>query len=136
MNTDPTLASFWRRIGAMLYDTILVLALILLASLPVTYFFHESIQTPSLPKHLFQLYLLLIWLGYFVFFWHKYSQTPGMKVWKLTLHAPSPLSYSSAALRWLYAWTHLLIFPLLPTLWNNRTLADKLSHCDVRFHKK
>lgn len=102
MKTTPTStpAGFIRRMGAWLYDSVLVLALeVLIAGLIVLLVdtllgWMPSEQYPTandlLGHHpvispLFTLFLATIWVSFFVYFWTKKGQTLGMKAWGLRL---------------------------------------------------
>jgi uncharacterized RDD family membrane protein YckC len=76
-------ASFKRRLVAMVYESLLLLALLLVASfayIPVL----GSLQGPF-QKAVFQLYLLGVMMLYFVLFWKCGGQTLAMKTWRIRL---------------------------------------------------
>lgn len=76
-------AGLRRRFAAMLYETLLLIALIMLASFAYIPVF-GSIQGPF-QKAVFQLYLLLVMMVYFVVFWKRGGQTLAMKTWHIRL---------------------------------------------------
>ena len=89
-------ASFWRRFAAMIYDLLVAVAILMLASgialiLPATLNAAGIIeltenfsaadwlnQTP-----LYLVYLLLVLAGFFGWFWWRSGQTVGMRAWRL-----------------------------------------------------
>ncbi len=104
----------WRRLAAMIYDSLVLLCVIFVAWVPV----------PLLPDHLWPiwidrsgrlLYLCFLIYAFFGWFWCHGGQTIGMKAWKFRLEkrtSPpgefSPISGRQAFLRLLVAlisWT-------------------------------
>lgn len=83
-DTDAPPAGLARRLGAVLYDGLLLTALLMLVSfvfLPLT----EHWLAPPLRRALQQLLLLAVSLAYFAGFWVRGGQTLGLKTWKLRL---------------------------------------------------
>lgn len=76
-------ASLLRRLGAMLYDGLLVLALLLLGNVPFVALRGGESVDPYTATH--QLTLLLITVVFFVGFWARYGRTLGMQSWGLQL---------------------------------------------------
>jgi len=86
--TPPQVARLPRRLGALLYDSVLLFALLLLATalLIVPYDLLAARPYPQddwLYRTLFQAYLLAVILGFFVYFWTHGGQTLGMSAWRL-----------------------------------------------------
>ncbi len=76
-------ASLRRRFAAMFYESLLLIALSLLAGfayIPVFGEIHGPFQ-----KAVFQLYLLLVMMAYFMIFWKRGGQTLAMKTWHIRL---------------------------------------------------
>ena len=71
-----------RRLGAMLYDALLLLALLMLATALLMPISRGAIQIDNIA---YPLYLLSIATGYFVYFWLRHGQTLGMRTWKIRL---------------------------------------------------
>ena len=74
-------ASLLKQLVAMLYDSLLIIALLFIATailLPLNK--GEAIGGP-----LYSLYLLLIIFIFYSWFWNKSGQTLGMKVWKIRI---------------------------------------------------
>lgn len=77
-----TPAGLGRRLAALFYESLLVAAVLMLAGflyIPVFGGIHGPFQ-----KAVFQLYLLLVMMGYFVVFWRR-GQTLAMKTWRIRL---------------------------------------------------
>ncbi len=87
LNIDQNLPlSFWRRLAAMAYDTLLLLSVLLLATaiivIPLGMTTGEGQIADSL---IYRLYLLLLIVGYFVWPWLRGGQTVGMRSWRARL---------------------------------------------------
>ncbi|MEW6444893.1 MAG: RDD family protein [Pseudomonadota bacterium] len=83
-NAKP--AGLIRRIGSLVYDWLLVIALWFVETamlLPLT---HGQALPMHGPWHgAYQAVLALTALGFFVFFWRRNGQTLGMRAWRLRL---------------------------------------------------
>jgi len=92
-------APVWRRLAALVYDGLLLFALLLAAT---ALYQGLSGQLHSLPDPtateavmealpdgpgglLFQGYLLAVIVGFYVYFWRRSGQTLGMQAWRLQL---------------------------------------------------
>lgn len=131
-------AGLGRRFGAILYDALLVLALMFLGTLPfVGARGGQPVESGDL---LYRLTMLLICYLFFVGFWSGYGRTLGMQSWRLRIEtvdgrAPgigqSSLRFFAAILSWLPAglgfWWQLV---------DNDKLAwhDRLSRTRLRFY--
>jgi uncharacterized RDD family membrane protein YckC len=82
-------AGVGRRLGAMLYDTLLVIAVLAVAgTLPFLPFLHGRVLVPSEAGRLAWLYWgweIVVIAAFFGFFWTRSGQTLGMLVWRLRL---------------------------------------------------
>lgn len=76
-----TYPSIPRRLAAMVYEGLLVLALILVASL--LFYGAATSRLEGLQRVAFQAYLFVVIGVYFVWCWRRGSQTLAMKAWKL-----------------------------------------------------
>jgi len=72
-----------RRLASALYDLLLVVALVLIATFPFLAFVGDSTQ--GWRRHLLQLYVLAVTCAYFVWFWTRGGQTLPMKTWRIRL---------------------------------------------------
>lgn len=113
---QPALPSIARRLAALIYDLLLVLAILLLGTFPWVIARGSdgnSINYDSLGIA-YQLYCALLIFGYFVLSWHLKGATLGMKSWRLrlvsdegaTLALPQLLIRASAAP---FAWVPLAL---------------------------
>jgi uncharacterized RDD family membrane protein YckC len=70
-----------RRLAAVAYDALLLVALAMLLTGALLVFTHgEAIAPGNLP---YRLALLALGIGYFTWFWRKSGQTPGMRAWRV-----------------------------------------------------
>ncbi|MDH5179625.1 MAG: RDD family protein [Gammaproteobacteria bacterium] len=108
MNTDSTTsstpkASVLRQLAALFYDGLLLLAIVLVALIPVTLITSQG----QLPRNhpVFQIYLSGICFLYFAWFWTRNGKTLGMRVWHIKIQRMDGelISWSQALLRFLTA---------------------------------
>ncbi len=71
-----------RRLGAILYDSLLLLGLLMLATALLMPISRGAIEISNIG---YRLYLLAVVAGYFAFFWLTRGQTLGMRTWKIRL---------------------------------------------------
>lgn len=129
-----------RRLGAILYDSLLALALLFLGTLPFIGARGGDSVAPG--DGLYQLFMLLILFTFFVAFWAGYGRTLGMQSWRLKIETedgdkPGYLQASgrffAAILSWLPAglgfWWQL---------WDKDSLTwhDRLSGTRLRYYPK
>lgn len=89
----PTPAPLWRRAAAMLYDSLLILALLLMAGFLNLFIQFQIVGGQQLKTMTEQGYnpggpffyaaLLVLIYGFFGFFWTRSGQTPGMQAWRI-----------------------------------------------------
>ena len=99
----PAAVSIARRLVSILYESLLVFAVVFFAGL--LFYGAASGRLSGLIRNLFQIYLIVILGLYFVWCWHRGGQTLPMKTWKLRLVSAGggPVSVRRAALRYLLA---------------------------------
>jgi uncharacterized RDD family membrane protein YckC len=106
--TEPSPASLLRRLGAIVYDTLLLFAILFVATalvLPLT----GGTAVPA-GQPLFSLYILAICFLFYAWFWTHGGQTLGMRAWKLRLqqHTGEAITWRQALLRFAIAALWLL----------------------------
>ncbi|MDX1341693.1 MAG: RDD family protein [Reinekea sp.] len=75
-----------RAIGSVIYDALVLLGLLMIAGFIAVGLHFWVTGSEVIPHNLiFQLYLLVIIIGYFLYFWRKSGQTVGMKAWRIKL---------------------------------------------------
>ncbi len=113
MTPDLPPPGLLRRLGAMFYDSLLLLALLMMLSYP--YVWLTGGDKPSLVvKTAYQIYLLAICFFYFAGFWVRGGQTLGLRTWRLKLVTKDggPITWKVALKRFAYAWISLLCLGL------------------------
>jgi len=71
-----------KQIAAMVYDSLLIFALLFMAT-SILLIFNQGEAIKSNPS--FNLYLVFIVFTYYAWFWNKSGQTLGMRVWKIRI---------------------------------------------------
>ena len=103
--------SLWRRLASILYDSILVCALLILMSAP---FYNLNIEDNFYLRITMQIYYYFIIQYFFVWFWVNKQGTLGMKTWKIRVTDldGKSLSYKKAIIRFNMSIISILIFGL------------------------
>lgn len=108
-----------RRLGAILYDSMLVTAVVFTAFallyLPLAVGFGiVDINDTGQYKYLFFIYMLTVAVGFHIWFWTHGGQTLGMRTWNMRLFGNDGGSVSTgqALIRYLVAVISLLAFGL------------------------
>ena len=121
-----------RRIAAMLYDSLLVVALLFLATTPfIGWYGGEAVEPGDNP--LYQLVLFAVIFGFYVGFWKLRGRTLGMQSWGLQLESMDgqPLKLQQLVIRFFASILSWLPFGLgfLWSLWDKDKLTwhDRLS---------
>jgi uncharacterized RDD family membrane protein YckC len=79
----PTPPSILTRLAAMVYESLLVTAVVFVASFIVLPFVGEL--KAAWQRHFFQVWILLVLFVYFAAFWLRSGQTLAMKTWRIRL---------------------------------------------------
>jgi uncharacterized RDD family membrane protein YckC len=92
-----------RRLASALYDLLLLVALVFIATWPFIAFFGDS--THGWRRHVLQAWVVFVVGAYFVWFWTQSGQTLPMKTWGIRLVASDghPVSVPRAVHRYLIA---------------------------------
>jgi len=113
--TPPPLSppGLLRRLGAMAYDILLLLALLMMLSYPYVWL-TGGVKPGLFVKTLYQLYLLAICFLFYGGFWVRGGQTLGMRSWRIQLVRSDggPITWSIALKRFAYALLSLLCLGL------------------------
>jgi uncharacterized RDD family membrane protein YckC len=130
-------ASLIKQLAAMVYDSLLVFAVLFLATAIALIFNFlifdrgEAIE----PSPFFTLYLLLSLFTFYAWFWHKSGQTLGMRAWKIRIVSEfggNP-SWGTSYLRLMFALLSLVCFGLgyFWRLFKPYTWHDRLSQTSI-----
>lgn len=117
-----------RRLGAILYDFLLLLGLLIIASALVVIPFDITPEKQTFI--IYQIYIFVLTYIYYVWFWVRSGQTLGMQTWKvkITTVDGSSITISKASIRFFVALISISVFGL-GFIWsifdkNNRTWHD------------
>jgi len=130
-----------RRIAAMLYDGLLILALLFLATLPFIAL-RDGEPVEGNENLLYQVVLVLVIYAFFVGFWMRSGRTLGMQSWRLQLEktAGGAIDFTSANIRFFAAIVSWLPAGLgfLWSLWDKDRLTwhDRLSRTHIVYYPK
>lgn len=135
-------ASFWRRLGAMFYDTLLVGAIIIIAGGILATLVARLLGLPEIPpgsiiaKLMVVVYFLMAF-AFFGWFWTHGGQTLGMRAWKIRVETfdgrqlnwqQAFFRYIAAIMSWLFVGVGFLIALFDPDelTWHDRFSRTRL----------
>ncbi|MGQ9659705.1 MAG: RDD family protein [Thermochromatium sp.] len=126
--------SILRRLGAFLYDGLLLISVLMIA-LGLVVVPYGVITGEELYQHhllLERIYLLLVSGAFYVYFWTHGGQTLGMKAWRLKVIAQdgTPVSFDAAVKR--FVWSIVSLIPLGLGLWWSLFNSQGLAWHDIR----
>jgi uncharacterized RDD family membrane protein YckC len=110
--SDERPAGLFRRLGALVYDALLLCGIGFAATLAVLPFQGGEAFRPHDP--LFSIYLIFVGFLFFGWFWTHGGQTLGMRAWKIRIRTldDTPLPWPRALIRYLVALLSLALFGL------------------------
>jgi uncharacterized RDD family membrane protein YckC len=102
--TSGTSAGFGRRVAALLYDSVLLAALLVVFTSGAVFLNHRVAVEPATAgiwAYLYRAGLVGVIAGYYLLNWTRSGQTLGMRAWHLRAVTPSgqPLAWKAATLR-------------------------------------
>jgi uncharacterized RDD family membrane protein YckC len=102
--TSGTSAGFGRRLAALLYDSVLLAALLVIFTSGAVFLNHRAAVEPETAgawAYLYRAGLVGVIAGYYLLNWTRSGQTLGMRAWHLRAVTESgkPLTLKAAALR-------------------------------------
>ena len=112
----------FKRLLINFYDVILLFAVLYFFTIPIILITQGN---AVLDSFIYQLYLITIVFMYYAWFWKKYNQTLGMKIWKVKIYSRCSLdiSYLQSFVRIIIA----LIGGHLLLIFYSESLQDKVS---------
>lgn len=131
-SVKPMTAHLWRRMAAILYDSILVFAVLYFAGLVAYPLTQGDSSSPF-----YSLYLGVVIYVYFAWQWQQGGQTLGMKTWRICLRSTNdkPLTWWRMMVRFMVAVFSFFAFGLgfLYSLRdaNRHTWHDKASETEL-----
>jgi uncharacterized RDD family membrane protein YckC len=133
---SPPPVNLFRRLLAILYDSLLLGGLLLIAGWIALLINGGQIESGSVASWLLFTTLLAISFTYFGWFWIHGGQTLGMKTWRIRLHRTdgwtwlrAMIYFVSALLSWSLAGLGFLIALFHP---QKKTLHDLLNRCEMQ----
>lgn len=96
--SDDQPVSLLRRLGAMCYDSLLLVAVLFLAGLPLP-LIPEAVRFNPWVRYGILLYMLLVSFIFFGWFWTHGGQTLGMRAWRFRV-----VTADRGLLTWRLAW--------------------------------
>ena len=132
LHRDAPPASLIKQLAAMLYDSMLIFAVLFLAT-AIALLFNQGEAIEASP--LFNLYLLFTVFTFYAWFWRKSGQTLGMRVWKIRIVSgsggnpgwgPSYLRLIFALLSWLCFGLGYLWRLYQPYTWHDRISRTRI----------
>lgn len=135
-NTHYRPAGLLRRIAAMFYDSLLIIAILIIATYLLLPFTHgQAIEAGNV---WYQIYLLLIIVGFYGGFWYFRGQTLGMLAWHMKLYSMhgGEVTFKQIFIRFTVACISILCFGI-GLLWvftnkQRRSLYDFASNTVIR----
>jgi uncharacterized RDD family membrane protein YckC len=111
-SSNAVSASLKRRILSLIYESLILAALLLAGALPVVVI--TRTWDPAFARPVLQIWLLLVCGLYYVWQWVRTGQTLPMKTWRLRLvtRNGSPLTPTHATLRYVLALASTLVVGL------------------------
>ena len=102
-------ATLGRRTLALVYEALLLIALVFIGSVPFVMLTHDLDR--AIERPLFQLYLVLLMGVYFVWQWRHGGQTLALKTWRLRVvtREGAQLRWADALRRYAYALPGVLL---------------------------
>ena len=107
---DITTPGFWRRILCMIYEILLLIAVLFIAGFIFHLVYHDT-DSPYF-RPVFQLYLLSVAGIYLIWFWTHGGQTLAMQTWKIRVISTNEerMSIWQAIARYFFAVTSISFF--------------------------
>jgi uncharacterized RDD family membrane protein YckC len=143
MEFDVTLAkqpSLFRRLGAMFYDSVLLLGILMLATaivaIPYEVITGVPLHQEAFLRSLMQLYLLTVIAAFYVYFWMRGGQTLGMRAWRFRVIGDDGdnLGFGGALQR--FGWAILSLLPAGLGFWWSLIDRDRLTWHDRKSHSR
>ena len=110
-------APLWRRLAATLYECMLLFAVFFIFSYAFLALSRSTFPLPHPQSDIFSAYILLVFAGYFGYFWTHSGQTLAMKTWDIRLvnRAGQSLSWPLALIRYGLGWAGPILLAALLT---------------------
>ncbi|WP_442863977.1 RDD family protein [Alteromonas sp. ASW11-130] len=149
-STSFNRASFFKRLLAMIYDTLVATAVAMCAAMvmivTLVVLFHnggldmgeysqpsEAIQASWQIKLLIQVWVLAWVMGFFLWFWKRGGQTIGMRAWRLKIYntKETPITWGRLILRLIASLGGLGTLLVLIDYKHKQSLQDRVAGTEV-----
>ncbi len=142
-------ATFLRRLGAIVYDTLIAAGILIFAVIAGFIVFVILIETGLISDHgykivsdallavplykgIWQLYLTVTLASFYAYFWSRGGQTLGMRTWRLKIQHPNGQSIGMVAAYARVIWSLLGIGNLFILLSSDKlALQDRMTRTEV-----
>nr|WP_281182386.1 RDD family protein [Alteromonas confluentis] len=150
MDNSPKRAGFFRRLVAMVYDTLVAIAVGMCAAMVIIVTFvvllkngvmdlqgyaepADLIQASMLYKSIIQVWVGGWIIGFFLWFWKKGGQTIGMRAWRLRIYSTvdEPMTWSRLIVRLITSLGGLGTLLVLFDFKNKQSLQDRIAKTEV-----
>lgn len=132
--------SIFRRLGAMLYDVVLLVGVLMLANavivIPYGVITGHQVYDSFLPLLLMRLYLLAVIATFYVYFWTHGGQTLGMRAWRIRVVADDGASIGMSQAIKRFLWSIVSLAPAGAGLWLSLFNRDGLAFHDSRSNSR
>lgn len=139
MNIDLSQAqapSIFRRLGAMLYDSVLLLGVLMLANaiitIPYGVIVGSPLHTHGFPLLMMRLYLFAVIAIFFVYFWTRGGQTLGMRAWRIRVITAEGAALGTMNAIKRFGWAVPSVLALGAGLWMSLFSRDSLALHDSK----
>lgn len=132
---QPRYASLFRRLASLLYESLLLAAVLFVATFIFLSLFGSATEQPK--RFFLQIYLWLVAAAYFLWCWLHGGQTLAMRTWHIRLvnRADGSITFQQAVMRYLLATLGLMFFGagFLWALFDRQALFlhDRLTGCQL-----
>lgn len=149
-DNSPKRAGFFRRLVAMVYDTLVAIAVGMCAAMVMIVTFvvllkngvldlqgyaepADLIQASTLYKTIIQVWVGGWIIGFFLWFWKKGGQTIGMRAWRLRIYSTvdEPMTWSRLIVRLIASLGGLGTLLVLFDFRNKQSLQDRVAKTEV-----
>jgi uncharacterized RDD family membrane protein YckC len=119
------LASLWRRLAAIFYDSLVALAIMMVATALLLPFTGGRAVPPG--TIIYDIYLVTVVYLYFAYCWRFGGQTLGMRAWKIRIVADGEVTWTQTFVRFFGAIPSILCLGLgLYFRWHDKWSQTKL----------
>lgn len=132
--------SIFRRLGALLYDVVLLIGVLMLANalivIPYGVITGHQVYDSFVPLLLMRLYLVAVIGAFYIYFWTHGGQTLGMRAWRIRVIAEDGGELCTGRAFERFMWSVVSFVPAGIGLWMSLFNRDGLALHDRRSHSR